>query len=66
MMMKLGSSIMDCARLVKGGVLVFFPSYGMMNDALQLWAGNKLTDEMKKIKPLHVEKQEASNYKAMI
>ena len=66
MMMNLGNSIMDCARLVKGGVLVFFPSYGMMNDALKLWVGNKLTDEMIKIKPLHIEKQEANSYKAMI
>ena len=53
MIMSLGKSIMECASLVKGGVLVFFPSYSVMKNARDLWERNKLIDDMKEIKPVH-------------
>jgi len=36
---ELGSTIVNLARVVPGGMLIFFPSYSVMNNCIEAWGG---------------------------
>ncbi|KAG1696124.1 Regulator of telomere elongation helicase 1 [Nymphon striatum] len=51
----LGRSIMNISRIVPGGVLVFFPSYKVMEDSVQSWQANDVWNKLNDFKKVFVE-----------
>ena len=65
MLLGLGQSIIRKAQLVKGGVLVFFPSYSVMNLARDLWLKDGgILDQMRNQtnKAVHWESQNQNDF----
>jgi len=53
----LGQSVINIIRVVPHGVLLFFPSYSMMNSTREFWQGNGLWSRIEGIKPIFLEPQ---------
>jgi len=53
----LGQSIINIIRVVPHGVLVFFPSYSLMNSTREFWQNNGLWSKIEAIKPIFQEPQ---------
>ncbi len=51
----LGNSVLDIARVVPGGMLIFFGSYGVMNKVVQRWKTTKFWETLNQQKLLLVE-----------
>jgi len=68
----LGNAIINFARLVPQGVLVFFPSYSAMQSAHAAWAlaspdgGPSVLERLRKLKTLVVEPRDASECAAAV
>eukprot|EP00049_Salpingoeca_infusionum_P015354 m.298016 g.298016 ORF g.298016 m.298016 type:complete len:1256 (+) comp15859_c1_seq3:20-3787(+) len=52
---ELGSTIIEASKRVPSGILVFFPSYSMMDRVVQRWTSTGLLDELKKHKTVFLE-----------
>lgn len=55
MLQQLGESIARHSAQVTGGVLVFFPSYRLLNDACKLWTSKGIIEQMKATKSFYKE-----------
>ena len=55
MLVRLGQTILECVRRINGGVLVFFPSYGLMNQANKCWNYEGIVEEMNIKTPIYFE-----------
>ncbi|XP_075702336.1 regulator of telomere elongation helicase 1 [Rhinoderma darwinii] len=51
----LGKTIGNISRVVPHGLLVFFPSYPVMDKSLEFWKENGLTSRIEDTKPMFVE-----------
>lgn len=51
----LGTSIVNLLRIIPNGVLVFFPSYGVMNNTIQSWQTTNIYSRMLKTKHCFTE-----------
>ncbi|XP_056405263.1 regulator of telomere elongation helicase 1 isoform X2 [Hyla sarda] len=51
----LGKTIGNISRVVPHGLLVFFPSYPVMDKSLEFWRENGLTSRIEDMKPMFVE-----------
>ncbi|TMW51728.1 hypothetical protein DOY81_003220 [Sarcophaga bullata] len=51
----LGSTILNVARIVPDGLLVFFPSYPLLNQCVNLWQASGLWSDISRYKPIYVE-----------
>ncbi|XP_071966943.1 regulator of telomere elongation helicase 1 isoform X3 [Engystomops pustulosus] len=51
----LGKTIGNIARVVPHGLLVFFPSYPVMDKSLEFWKENGLSSRIDDVKPMFVE-----------
>ncbi|XP_075156195.1 regulator of telomere elongation helicase 1 [Haematobia irritans] len=51
----LGSTILNVSRLVPDGLLVFFPSYPMLNQCVNSWQASGLWSSISQHKPIFVE-----------
>ncbi|XP_042197672.1 regulator of telomere elongation helicase 1 [Callorhinchus milii] len=51
----LGQTIVNIGRVVPDGLLVFFPSYPVMDKNLEFWKEQGTTSRMEEIKPMFVE-----------
>ncbi|KAM3872221.1 regulator of telomere elongation helicase 1 [Diretmus argenteus] len=54
-MASLGSTIANLGRVVPHGLLVFFPSYPLMEKTLEFWRANGHADRIENMKPMFVE-----------
>uniref|UniRef100_S4RVQ1 Regulator of telomere elongation helicase 1 homolog n=1 Tax=Petromyzon marinus TaxID=7757 RepID=S4RVQ1_PETMA len=54
-MSSLGKTIVNLARIIPNGLLVFFPSYTVMDMCLQHWKNEGLSSKIEEIKPMFVE-----------
>ncbi|KAM7347678.1 regulator of telomere elongation helicase 1 [Cochliomyia hominivorax] len=51
----LGSTILNVARIVPDGLLVFFPSYPLLNQCVNSWQASGLWHDISRYKPIFVE-----------
>ncbi|CAG0885675.1 unnamed protein product [Cyprideis torosa] len=54
-MRSLGMTISNFATIVPHGLLVFFPSYGLLNSCMQFWQNTGVWKAIEKKKPIFVE-----------
>uniref|UniRef100_A0A3P8XGC5 Regulator of telomere elongation helicase 1 n=1 Tax=Esox lucius TaxID=8010 RepID=A0A3P8XGC5_ESOLU len=54
-MTSLGNTVVNLSRVVPHGLLVFFPSYPVMDKTLEFWRANGHADRIENIKPMFVE-----------
>ncbi|KAL1021284.1 hypothetical protein UPYG_G00011180 [Umbra pygmaea] len=54
-MASLGNTVVNLSRVVPHGVLVFFPSYPVMDKTLEFWRANGHADRIENMKPMFVE-----------
>ncbi|BHF64747.1 Fanconi anemia group J protein [Sparganum proliferum] len=60
----IGSLILEACRLVPGGVLCFFPSYGLLDKLVQRWELTGLLDRLAKVKYILQEPRTSSDFSA--
>ncbi|KAJ8369653.1 hypothetical protein SKAU_G00096810 [Synaphobranchus kaupii] len=54
-MASLGNTVVNLGRVVPHGLLVFFPSYPVMDKTIEFWRANGHADRIEKLKPMFVE-----------
>ncbi|KAG7521076.1 regulator of telomere elongation helicase 1 isoform X1 [Solea senegalensis] len=54
-MASLGNTVANLSRVVPHGLLVFFPSFPLMEKTLEFWRENGQADRIENIKPMFVE-----------
>ncbi|XP_061113879.1 regulator of telomere elongation helicase 1 isoform X2 [Conger conger] len=54
-MASLGNTVVNLGRVVPHGLLVFFPSYPVMDKTVEFWRANGHADRIEKLKPMFVE-----------
>ncbi|XP_048873948.1 regulator of telomere elongation helicase 1 [Brienomyrus brachyistius] len=54
-MASLGNTVVNLARVIPHGLLVFFPSYPVMDKTIEFWRANGHADRIESIKPMFVE-----------
>jgi len=58
----LGKSILKIGQITPGGILIFFPSYWMMDKCFVMWEKNGIIKEIEKCKRVFKEPKETSLY----
>lgn len=61
----LGRSIVALARVVPDGMLLFFPSYGVLKSACDAWKASAVWKELEGVKPVIVEPRDAKDFAAV-
>ncbi|XP_037401247.1 regulator of telomere elongation helicase 1 isoform X1 [Pygocentrus nattereri] len=54
-MASLGNTVVNLSRVVPHGLLVFFPSYPVLDKTLEYWRANGHADRIENMKPMFVE-----------
>ncbi|XP_008072828.1 regulator of telomere elongation helicase 1 [Carlito syrichta] len=62
----LGKALGNIARVVPHGLLVFFPSYPVMEKSLEFWRAHDLVRRMEELKPLFVEPRSKGSFSEVI
>ncbi|KAM6147781.1 regulator of telomere elongation helicase 1 [Erethizon dorsatum] len=62
----LGKTLGNIARVVPHGLLVFFPSYPVMEKSLEFWRARDLARKMEALKPLFVEPRSKVSFSEVI
>eukprot|EP01028_Stygiella_incarcerata_P007841 TRINITY_DN32869_c0_g1_i1.p1 TRINITY_DN32869_c0_g1~~TRINITY_DN32869_c0_g1_i1.p1 ORF type:complete len:1161 (+),score=311.51 TRINITY_DN32869_c0_g1_i1:91-3573(+) len=65
-MNELGNTIVNYARMIPDGFLVFFPSYNVMEDTISYWKRTKVWTQLSKSKHIVEEKRGSSDFMATI
>ncbi|KAK5108500.1 hypothetical protein LTR62_008240 [Meristemomyces frigidus] len=50
--LRLGKALLQLAPIVQGGLVVFFPSYGFLEQVSSFWQSESITIDLEKIKPV--------------
>ncbi|XP_070556036.1 LOW QUALITY PROTEIN: regulator of telomere elongation helicase 1-like [Ptychodera flava] len=65
-MQSLGNAIVNYSRIIPNGLLVFFPSYPVMNKCMEVWQETGVSNRICQYKPMFVEpKNKAQFHEAM-
>ncbi|XP_072943690.1 regulator of telomere elongation helicase 1 homolog [Epargyreus clarus] len=62
----LGRTILSFCRVIPDGLLVFFPSYPIMNKCQEMWQVEGIWSSINNIKPIFVEPQRKDTFNAII
>lgn len=62
----LGKSIAEFAKVIPGGLLIFFPSYELMNDCIRFWRNHRIWPEIEREKPTFIESPEKTPFEIAI
>ncbi|XP_050999969.1 regulator of telomere elongation helicase 1 [Acomys russatus] len=62
----LGKALGNIARVVPHGLLVFFPSYPVMEKSLEFWQAQGLAKKVEALKPLFVEPRNKGSFSEVI
>lgn len=62
----LGRTILSFSRVVPDGLLVFFPSYPIMNKCQEMWQAEGIWSSINSIKPIFVEPQRKDTFNTII
>ena len=66
MLDELGKSVAQVAKHVPGGLLMFFPSYWLMNNVYERWESSGVLEEIRKYKEVFREPKKATEYQYII
>ena len=66
MIVDLGKTIARVASITPGGMLVFFPSYGLMDQCFEIWERNYVTPLIASQKCLFREPKDPKEYQLII
>jgi Rad3-related DNA helicase len=61
-MIDLANTIANIAKLTPGGMLVFFPSYGLLEHCFETWEKHDLVKNITKYKLIFKEPKDAKDY----
>jgi len=62
----LGHSVRRIAEKTPGGVLLFFPSYRLLESCFEIWQNNDLVRQIDKVKPLFREPKDPAQYQLVM
>uniref|UniRef100_G3TU92 Regulator of telomere elongation helicase 1 n=1 Tax=Loxodonta africana TaxID=9785 RepID=G3TU92_LOXAF len=62
----LGKAVGNLARVVPHGLLVFFPSYPVMEKSLEFWRAHDFTRKIEELKPMFVEPRTKGSFSEVI
>ena len=62
MMLDLGKTLAHIAKLTPGGMLVFFPSYGLLEHCFELWERHDLLKPIIRYKRIFKEPKDPKEY----
>lgn len=62
----LGRTILSFSRVIPDGLLVFFPSYPIMNKCQEMWQAEGIWSSISAIKPIFVEPQRKDTFNTII
>lgn len=65
-MASLGNTVVNFSRVVPHGLLVFFPSFPLMEKTLEFWRANGHTDRIENMKPMFVEPKGKGTFNEVI
>uniref|UniRef100_A0A8C9QWR7 Regulator of telomere elongation helicase 1 n=1 Tax=Scleropages formosus TaxID=113540 RepID=A0A8C9QWR7_SCLFO len=65
-MASLGNTVVNLGRVIPHGLLVFFPSYPVMEKTLEFWKANGHADRIENMKPMFVEPKGKGSFTEMI
>ncbi|KAK7127973.1 hypothetical protein R3I93_020529 [Phoxinus phoxinus] len=65
-MSSMGNTLVNLTRVVPHGLLVFFPSYPVMDKTLEFWKANGHADRIENVKPMFVEPRGKSTFTEVI
>uniref|UniRef100_A0A3B5KR97 Regulator of telomere elongation helicase 1 n=1 Tax=Xiphophorus couchianus TaxID=32473 RepID=A0A3B5KR97_9TELE len=65
-MTSLGNTVANLSRVVPHGLLVFFPSFPLMEKTLEFWRANGHTDRIENMKPMFVEPKGKGTFNEVI
>uniref|UniRef100_A0A8C2DF91 Regulator of telomere elongation helicase 1 n=1 Tax=Cyprinus carpio TaxID=7962 RepID=A0A8C2DF91_CYPCA len=65
-MSSMGNTLVNLVRVVPHGLLVFFPSYPVMDKTLEFWRANGHADRIEYVKPMFVEPSGKGTFKEVI
>lgn len=51
----LGKTVLELSKVVPDGLLIFFPSYGILNSCIRNWETNEIWNQIQQSKPTFVE-----------
>ncbi|XP_017484013.1 PREDICTED: regulator of telomere elongation helicase 1 homolog [Rhagoletis zephyria] len=58
----LGQTVLNVSRIVPDGLLVFFPSYPLLNQCVDAWQASGLWAEVSRHKPIYVEPRNKESF----
>jgi Rad3-related DNA helicase len=62
----LGKTIQRIAGITPGGMLVFFPSYGLLEQCFDLWSKQDILNTIKQSKSIFKEPKDPKEYQLVI
>lgn len=65
-MASLGNTVANLSRVVPDGLLVFFPSFPLMEKTLEFWRANGHADRIENVKPIFVESKRKGTFTEVI
>ncbi|KAK9515874.1 hypothetical protein VZT92_026476 [Zoarces viviparus] len=65
-MASLGNTVANLSRVIPDGLLVFFPSFPLMEKTLDFWRANGHADRIENVKPMFVEPKGKGTFKEVI
>ncbi|MFT7804710.1 regulator of telomere elongation helicase 1 isoform X3 [Arapaima gigas] len=65
-MASLGNTVVNLGRVIPHGLLVFFPSYPVMEKNLEYWRANGHADRIENVKPMFVEPKGKGSFTEII
>ncbi|XP_038577509.1 regulator of telomere elongation helicase 1 isoform X2 [Micropterus salmoides] len=65
-MASLGNTVANLSRVVPHGLLVFFPSFPVMEKTLEFWRANGHADRIENVKPMFVEPKGKGTFNEVI
>ncbi|XP_072224081.1 regulator of telomere elongation helicase 1 [Leuresthes tenuis] len=65
-MASLGNTVANLSRVVPHGLLVFFPSFPLMEKTLEFWRANGHADRIENVKPMFVESKGKGTFNEVI
>ncbi|XP_062868551.1 regulator of telomere elongation helicase 1 [Trichomycterus rosablanca] len=65
-MASLGNTVVNLSRVVPQGLLVFFPSYPVLDKTLEFWKANGHADRIENMKPVFVEPKGKGTFSEVI
>ncbi|XP_051967242.1 regulator of telomere elongation helicase 1 [Xyrauchen texanus] len=65
-MSSIGNTVVNLTKVVPHGLLVFFPSYPVMDKTLEFWRANGHADRIEHVKPMFIEPRGKSTFTEVI